>query len=125
MAPSIVGESIKGAELLSHVMGTQLGFECNPMPGSPRTDIIQAIKLNSRSKLIAFCESVHRHSPVGSYIKPVPGMTAGYGEEVIFADGTFIDGSTLELSADGPLREPFVSYSATRSGSLQSAQALK
>lgn len=111
MAPTIVGESMKGAMLLSHVMGTQLGYDCNPPPISPRTDIIQAIKLRDRKKLISFCESVHRHSPVGSYIKPIPGMTSGYGNEVIFADGTFVDGSTLELSADGPLREPFVAYS--------------
>lgn len=54
---------------------------------------------------------MHRNSPVGAYIKPVPGTNAGYGGEVIFADGTFIDGSTLELSADGPLREPFVAFS--------------
>ena len=60
--------------------------------------------------MISFCEAVHSTSPVGSYIRPVPGFSPGYGEEVIFADGTFIDGSTLELSADGPLREPFVAY---------------
>jgi cystathionine beta-lyase family protein involved in aluminum resistance len=62
-------------------------------------------------QLIAFCEAVQRNSPVGAYIRPVPGQTAGYGGEVIFADGTFIDGSTLELSADGPLRPPFVAFS--------------
>ncbi len=61
--------------------------------------------------MIAFCEAVQRKSPVGGYIKPWPGMSPGYGTEVIFADGTFIDGSTLELSADGPLREPFVAFS--------------
>jgi cystathionine beta-lyase family protein involved in aluminum resistance len=54
---------------------------------------------------------VQRNSPVGAHIRPIPGMTTGYGDEVIFADGTFIDGSTLELSADGPLRDPFVAYS--------------
>lgn len=114
LAPSIVGESLKGAELLAEVM-TGLGYPCNPPrnppPGSHRTDIIQAIQLGSREKLIAFCEAVQKRSPVGSYIRPIPGESAGYGSEVIFADGTFIDGSTLELSADGPLREPFVAFS--------------
>lgn len=63
-------------------------------------------------QLISFCESVQRRSPVGAHIRPVPGLTAGYGDhEVIFADGTFTEGSTLELSADGPLREPFAAYS--------------
>eukprot|EP00965_Chrysotila_dentata_P165613 5468388-Pleurochrysis_carterae.AAC.4 len=58
----------------------------------------------------AFCQAVQRYSPVGSSILPIPGVTPGYGDEVIFADGTFVDGSTLELSADGPLREPFAAY---------------
>ena len=61
-------------------------------------------------QLIAFCEAVQRKSPVGAHIRPLPGATAGYDSEVIFADGTFTEGSTLELSADGPLREPFVVY---------------
>jgi cystathionine beta-lyase family protein involved in aluminum resistance len=66
-------------------------------------------------QLIAFCEAVQRKSPVGAHIRPIPGYTPGYGHEVIFADGTFIEGSTLELSADGPLREPYVAYSQVRS----------
>lgn len=116
MAPSIIGESLKGSTLLSTVLGKYLSFPCNPPPiqmGSSydRTDIIQAIRLGRRDRVLAFCEAVQRNSPIGSFIRPVPGMTAGYGDEVIFADGTFIDGSTLELSADGPLREPFVVYS--------------
>lgn len=67
----------------------------------------QAVQLGSREKLLAFCEAVQRSSPVSSYTKPIAGVTAGYASEVIFADGTFIDGSTSELSCDGPLREPF------------------
>ena len=126
MAPSIVGESLKGAMLVSEVMDTNLGFSCNPKPKGHRTDIIQAVRLGSRERLIAFCEAVQRKSPVGAHIRcvldlrirrlvmifrrPIPGMSPGYGDEVIFADGTFIDGSTLELSADGPLREPYVAY---------------
>jgi cystathionine beta-lyase family protein involved in aluminum resistance len=110
MAPSIVGESLKGAELVAEIMQNELGFPCNPPPGSHRTDIIQAVQLGSREKLISFCEAVQKRSPVGAHIRPIPGSTPGYGDEVIFADGTFIDGSTLELSADGPLREPFVAF---------------
>lgn len=109
-APTIVGESMKGADLIAEVFSNKLGFPCNPPPASHRTDIVQAVQLGSREKLISFCESVQKKSPVGSYIRPTPGITPGYGDEVIFADGTFTDGSTLELSADGPLREPFIAF---------------
>ncbi len=109
LSPVIVGESLKGAELVSTVF-TKLGYECNPAPGHTRTDIIQAVRLGERKKLIQFCEVTQSLSPVGSYVKPIPGSTAGYGDEVIFADGTFVEGSTLELSADGPLRDPYVAY---------------
>lgn len=109
LAPVIVGESLKGAELIAHTFH-QLGYDVNPEPGAHRTDIIQAVKLGDRSKLIRFCEIVQENSPVCAYVKPIPGETSGYGDEVIFADGTFIEGSTLELSADGPLREPYVAY---------------
>ena len=109
-APAIVGESLKGAELVADVMQNKLGYPCNPPAGGHRTDIIQAVQLGSRAKLISFCEAVQKRSPVGAHIRPVPGLSPGYGDEVIFADGTFVDGSTLELSCDGPLREPFVAY---------------
>ena len=72
--------------------------------------ILQAVQLGSREKLLAFCEAVQRSSPVSSYTKPIAGSSAGYASEVIFADGTFIDGSTSELSCDGPLREPFTVF---------------
>ena len=74
------------------------------------TDIIQAVRLGSRERVLAFCRAVQHCSPVGAHILPTPGRTPGYGDEVVFADGTFVDGSTLELSADGPLREPFAVY---------------
>ena len=108
-APMVVGEALKGACLVAHVM-SDLGYECNPPSGAERTDIIQAVKLRSRDKVLAFCAAVQRCSPVGAHIRPVAGTTPGYGDEVVFADGTFIDGSTLELSADGPLREPYAVY---------------
>ena len=99
-SPQVVGEALKGAELVAECL-SQLGYATNPLPGSARTDIIQAVTLGSRERVVAFCEAVQRNSPVGAHIQPVPGTTPGYGDEVIFADGTFIDGSTLELSADG------------------------
>ena len=74
-----------------------LGYDCNPPATAHRTDIIQAVKLRERSKVLAFCEAVQRCSPVGANVKPIAGRTPGYGDEVVFADGTFIDGSPLEL----------------------------
>ena len=108
-SPQVVGEALKGAELVAECL-SRAGCECNPRAGDARTDIIQAVTLGSRERVVAFCEAVQRNSPVGAHIKPIPGVTPGYGDEVIFADGTFIDGSTLELSADGPLRAPYAVY---------------
>lgn len=94
-APQVVGEATKGACLVAAVMSS-LGYECNPPAGGARTDIIQAVKLGSRAKVLAFCEAVQRHSPVGSYIKPIAGRTPGYGDEVVFADGTYAVGAINE-----------------------------
>eukprot|EP00188_Purpureofilum_apyrenoidigerum_P004875 Plantae.Rhodophyta-Purpureofilum_apyrenoidigerum.ctg5859.p1 GENE.Plantae.Rhodophyta-Purpureofilum_apyrenoidigerum.ctg5859~~Plantae.Rhodophyta-Purpureofilum_apyrenoidigerum.ctg5859.p1 ORF type:complete len:434 (+),score=49.72 Plantae.Rhodophyta-Purpureofilum_apyrenoidigerum.ctg5859:103-1404(+) len=109
LAPQVVGESLKGVNLVAEVM-THLGYQVNPTSGSHRSDIIQAVKLGSREKVLAFCKCVQKYSPISSYVEPTPGVTSGYGDEVIFADGNFVDGSTLELSADGPLREPYVVF---------------
>lgn len=106
LSPQMVGESIKGSLLVADVMAAQ-GYTVQPLPRVPRHDIIQAVQLGSHECLLAFCGAVQRCSPVGSYIKPVAGSTPGYASEVVFADGTFIDGSTSELSCDGPLRDPF------------------
>jgi len=111
MAPAVVGESLKGAMLLAEVMGTRFGLPCNPAPGTPRTDIIQAVQVGSRDRVIQFCQQVQRLSPISAYIQPTAGISPGYGDEVVFAVGTFVDGSTLELSADGPLREPYTVFS--------------
>ena len=108
-SPQVVGEALKGAELVAECL-SRAGCECNPRAGDARTDIIQAVTLGSRERVVAFCEAVQRNSPVGAHIKPIPGVTPGYGDEVIFADGTFVEGSTGELSADGPLRPPYAVY---------------
>ncbi|KAK9025777.1 hypothetical protein V6N11_038634 [Hibiscus sabdariffa] len=109
IAPQMVGEAIKGTFLVAEVMASK-GYKVQPLPRVPRNDTVQAVQLGSRERLLAFCEAVQRSSPVGSFTKPVAGITPGYASEVIFADGTFIDGSTSELSCDGPLREPYAVF---------------
>ncbi|KAF1885025.1 hypothetical protein Lal_00028914 [Lupinus albus] len=109
LSPQMVGEAIKGSLLIAEVLASQ-GYKVQPLPRVPRSDTVQAVQLGSRERLLAFCEAVQRSSPVGSYTKPIAGTTPGYASEVIFADGTFIDGSTSELSCDGPLREPFAVF---------------
>ncbi|KAJ4845242.1 hypothetical protein Tsubulata_003856 [Turnera subulata] len=109
LSPQMVGEAIKGSFLIAEVMASK-GYKVQPLPRETRHDIVQAVQLGNRERLLAFCEAVQRSSPVGSFTKPIAGTTPGYASEVIFADGTFIDGSTSELSCDGPLREPFAVY---------------
>ncbi|XP_064984039.1 uncharacterized protein LOC135624404 isoform X4 [Musa acuminata AAA Group] len=109
LSPQMVGEAIKGGLLIAEVMSVK-GYKVQPLPRAPRHDTVQAVQLGGRERLISFCEAVQRSCPIGSYIKPIAGVTPGYASEVIFADGTFIDGSTSELSCDGPLREPFAVF---------------
>ncbi len=109
LAPQMVGEAMKGNHLVAHVFD-QLGYPVNPLPLAPRRDVIQAIKLGSPEKIIAFCRAIQQNSPIGSYLDPVPGAMPGYESELVMAGGTFIDGSTSEFSADGPLREPYVVF---------------
>ncbi|KAI3457502.1 hypothetical protein Pfo_014165 [Paulownia fortunei] len=109
LAPQMVGEAIKGSLLIAEVMAGR-GYKVQPGCRVPRHDVVQAVQLGSREHLLAFCEAVQRSSPVSSFTKPIAGATPGYASEVIFADGTFIDGSTSELSCDGPLREPFAVF---------------
>lgn len=109
LAPQMVGEAMKGNHLTAYIFD-QLGYPVNPLPLVPRRDVIQAIKLGSAEKLIAFCRAIQQHSPIGSYLQPIPGDMPGYESQVVMAGGTFIEGSTLELSADGPLREPYTVF---------------
>jgi cystathionine gamma-lyase len=105
----MVGEAMKGTHLTGYVFD-KLGYPVNPAPLLPRRDVIQAIKLGSAQKLIAFCRAIQQHSPIGSYLDPIPDEMPGYESKVVMAGGTFIEGSTSEFSADGPLREPYVVY---------------
>ncbi|MBE9188838.1 aminotransferase class I/II-fold pyridoxal phosphate-dependent enzyme [Gloeocapsopsis crepidinum LEGE 06123] len=109
LAPQMVGEAIKGNHLTAYVFD-QLGYPVNPAPFASRRDVIQAIKLGSPQKLIAFCRAIQQNSPVGSYLDPVPAAMHGYDSQLVMAGGTFIDGSTSEFSADGPLREPYIVF---------------
>lgn len=109
LAPQMVGEAKKCNHLLAYVMD-RLGYPVKPAPFAPRRDVIQAVKLGDPKKLIAFCRALQTHSPIGSYLDPVPAPMPGYESDLVMAGGSFIDGSTSELSADGPLREPYVVF---------------
>ena len=109
LAPQMVGEAMKGTHLTGYVFD-KLGYAVKPAPFAPRGDVIQAIKLGSPEKLIAFCKAVQKNSPIGSYLDPIPDEMPGYESKVVMAGGTFIEGSTSEFSADGPLREPYIAY---------------
>ncbi len=109
LAPQMVGEAMKGNHLTAYVFH-QLGYAVNPLPLAPRKDVIQAVKLGSPEKVVAFCRAIQQHSPIGSYLTPVPAAMPGYESELVMAGGTFIDGSTSEFSADGPLREPYIVF---------------
>ncbi len=109
LAPQMVGEAMKGTHLTGYVFD-QLGYAVKPEPFAPRGDVIQAIKLGSPEKLLAFCKAIQQNSPIGSYLDPIPDEMPGYESKVVMAGGTFIEGSTSEFSADGPLREPYIAY---------------
>jgi cystathionine beta-lyase family protein involved in aluminum resistance len=109
LAPQMVGEAMKGNHLTAAVFD-RLGYPVNPLPQAPRRDVIQAIQLGTPEKLIAFCRAIQQHSPIGSYLDPVPAAMPGYESQLVMAGGTFIDGSTSEFSADGPLREPYTVF---------------
>jgi cystathionine beta-lyase family protein involved in aluminum resistance len=109
LAPQMVGEAMKGNHLTAYVFD-RLGYPVNPAPTAPRRDVIQGIQLGSPEKLIAFCRAIQKYSPIGSYLDPVPAPMPGYESQLVMAGGSFIDGSTSELSADGPLREPYVVF---------------
>lgn len=109
MAPSIVSEAIKGAILAAKVF-EDIGFDSSPKYYEKRTDIIQNIIFGAPEPLEEFCRTIQSLSPVNGYVTPIPEYIPGYEDKVIMAGGTFIEGSTIELSADGPMRAPYVAY---------------
>lgn len=109
MAPNVVKGAIKGAILCGEVY-SQLGYDTCPKTGDARSDIIQGIKFLSEEKVIGFCQGVQEAAPIDSFVKPEPWDMPGYDAPVIMAAGAFIQGSSIELSADAPIREPYIAY---------------
>lgn len=109
MAPTVVNAALKGAVFAANLY-EKLGFTVIPDGSEERYDIIQAVELHDPEKLTAFCEGIQYASPVDSYVTPVPWAMPGYDSDVIMAAGTFVSGSSIELSADGPMKEPYAVY---------------
>lgn len=109
MAPSVVCDAVKGAVLASKIFD-EIGYDSYPKYNEKRTDIIQNITFGKPELLEEFCRTIQSLSPVNAYVTPIPEHIPGYEDKVIMAGGTFIEGSTIELSADGPMRAPYVAY---------------
>jgi cystathionine beta-lyase family protein involved in aluminum resistance len=109
MAPSVVSEALKGAVLAAKIF-EEIGYISTPKFDEKRTDIIQTITFNEPKPLETFCKTIQELSPINSYVTPIPDEIPGYEDKVIMAGGTFIEGSTIELSADGPIRQPYAVY---------------
>ncbi|BEP29064.1 methionine gamma-lyase family protein [Helicovermis profundi] len=130
MAPTVVSGALKGAVLCSKVYN-DLGFKVSPMPDDNRSDIIQSIVLEDSSRVIEFCKGIQEASPVDSFVTPIPWDMPGYNSEVIMAAGAFVQGSSIELSADAPIKEPYIvyfqgglTYEHSKFGVLKSLNAL-
>jgi cystathionine beta-lyase family protein involved in aluminum resistance len=109
LAPTVVNSALKGAILAANVY-EKLGFRVIPNSVESRHDIIQAVEFGKPELLIAFCEGIQAAAPVDSYVRPEPWDMPGYDSKVIMAAGAFVSGSSIELSADGPLKEPYAAY---------------
>lgn len=109
MSPHIVKEALISA-IYAASMFDSMHFEVNPKPAEFRTDIIQAVKLPSSKMMVSICKAIQQTSPIDSFLTPEPSPMAGYDTEVIMAGGTFVQGSSIELSADGPMAEPSILY---------------
>ncbi|MCM1009827.1 MAG: methionine gamma-lyase family protein [Fusobacterium sp.] len=109
MAPSVVSDAVKGAVLAAKIF-EEIGYISTPKFDEKRTDIIQTIAFGEPEPLENFCKTIQELSPVNAYVTPIPDDVPGYEDKIIMAGGTFIEGSTIELSADGPLRPPYAVY---------------
>ncbi|NLL62823.1 MAG: hypothetical protein GX241_01060 [Ruminococcaceae bacterium] len=130
LAPAVVAGALKGA-LFAAALYESLGFTVTPDSKQSRHDIIQCIELGSKERMLAFTKGVQAAAPVDSYFTPEPSSTPGYSDKLIMAAGTFIQGSSIELSADGPLREPYtvffqggLTYSHAKLGIMMSLQTM-
>lgn len=109
LAPHVVAQALKTTAFCSGMLEA-LGFKTSPAPSEDRHDIIQMIEFGEKDKLLKFCAGIQHGSPVDSYVTPVPWAMPGYDDEVVMAAGAFIQGSSIELSCDGPIREPYIGY---------------
>ncbi|HEY2422118.1 MAG TPA: aminotransferase class I/II-fold pyridoxal phosphate-dependent enzyme [Neobacillus sp.] len=109
LAPHVVGQALKGAIFTAAMLG-KLGMNSSPSWDAKRTDLIQSVQFDDSEKMIAFCQAIQFASPINSYVTPKPSYMPGYEDDVIMAAGTFVQGASIELTADGPIRPPFVAY---------------
>ncbi|MEH7346995.1 methionine gamma-lyase family protein [Bacillus sp. JJ1532] len=109
LAPHIVGQALKGAVFTSAFL-ERLGMNSSPKWDAKRTDLIQSVQFDDRDKMIAFCQAIQYAAPINSHVTPYPSAMPGYEDEVIMAAGAFVQGASIELSADGPIRPPYVAY---------------
>jgi cystathionine beta-lyase family protein involved in aluminum resistance len=109
LAPHVVGQALKGAVFTAAIL-EKLGMNSEPKWNMKRTDLIQSVQFDDREKMIAFCQAIQYASPINSHVTPYPSYMPGYEDDVIMAAGTFIQGASIELTADGPIRPPYVAY---------------
>lgn len=131
LSPTVTASAVKGAMFCAGVFEA-LGYEVSPAPLETRHDIIQAVVLGTPEKLLQFCAGIQKAAPVDAYVIPEAADMAGYGDQVVMAGGTFVSGSSIELSADGPMREPYavffqggLTYAHARAGVLCAAGGSK
>lgn len=130
LAPTVTMAAVRNAMLCGQVF-KDLGFKVCPEPDAPRSDIIQAVELGSPERVVAFCQGIQAAAPVDAHVTPMPWDMPGYSDPVIMAAGAFVQGSSIELSADAPIRAPYIAYfqggltySHGRLGVMKAAQTL-
>lgn len=130
LAPKTVNAAVKGAVLCARVF-ERLGYEVCPKAEDTRSDIIEAVKLGSPEAVVAFCEGIQAAAPIDAHVKPVPWAMPGYEDQVVMAAGAFVQGSSIELSADAPIRPPYIvyfqgglTYEHSKFGVIKALQAL-
>ncbi|OLS39094.1 aminotransferase class I/II-fold pyridoxal phosphate-dependent enzyme [Bacillus sp. MRMR6] len=109
LAPHVVGQALKGAVFTAALL-EKLGMNSSPKWDAKRTDLIQSVQFDDKDKMVAFCQAIQFASPINSHVTAYPAYMPGYEDDVIMAAGTFIQGASIELTADGPIRPPFVAY---------------
>ncbi|SDM66178.1 Cystathionine beta-lyase family protein involved in aluminum resistance [Fictibacillus solisalsi] len=109
LAPHVTAQALKGAVFTAALLES-LGMETNPAWNEERTDLIQSVKFNDEKRMVSFCQAIQLVSPVNAHAVPYPGYMPGYEHDVIMAAGTFIQGASIELTADGPIRPPYIAY---------------